>query len=252
MARAGWCRPARIGPTYRFQFQDVVLLRTGVGLLNAKIPAHRIKRALRELSLQLPGGRPLSGVRILAAGGRVVVRSGDSVWQPESGQLQFAFTVDELARQVGVPRALPQRAAEPAGESAEDWFERGVALEEEDSEAARAAYQRALELDPNHADTWVNLGRLAHEKGDAAAAERCYHQALLRQEADPVAHYNLALACEDLEKPNQAVAHYRRALSLNSDFADAHFNLGQLLSRLGRRAEALRHMVRYRQLLRGR
>jgi len=256
MVHAGWCRPGRDGRVFRFEFQDVVLLRTALGLRQARVPATRVRRALRELLRQLPADRPLSGVRIVAAGGRVVARSGDRVWQPESGQLQFAFTVDELARRAESPRAISPRgkavvAAPPQpGESATEWFERGIALEDDDVEAARAAYERAVTIDPEHADAWVNLGRLVHEAGDPAVAARCYHQALMRDDTDPVTHFNLALACEDLEKIGEAAAHYRRAVALNPRFADAHYNLAQLLSRLGRRDEAVRHMVRYRQLMR--
>jgi len=255
MVRAGWCRPGRAGRQFRFAFQDVVLLRTALGLRQARVPATRVRRALRELLRQLPTDRPLSGVRIVAAGGRVVARSGDRVWQPESGQLQFAFTVDELARRAAPTRALPQRSAPSgppavAGESAGDWFERGVALEDDDPEGARAAYERAVTLDPSLADAWVNLGRLAHEAGDPATAARCYHEALHSDETDPVTHFNLALACEDLDRAVDAAAHYRRAVAINPRFADAHYNLAQLLSRIGRRDEAVRHMVRYRQLMR--
>ncbi len=255
MVYAGWCKPGRVGQRYRFAFQDVVLLRAAVGLLKAQVPPRRIRRALNELLRQLPADRPLSGVRIAAVGGRVVVRQGDSVWQPESGQLQFAFTVDELARRAATPQTLAPRPGRgtraPAGEDTTDLFERALALEDEDPEAARAAYERVLAADPDHADAWVNLGRLAHEADDATTAARCYHEALQRDETDPVTHYNLALASEDLERTTQAVAHYRRALALNPRFADAHYNLGQLLGRLGDRAEGLRHMVRYRQLTRG-
>jgi tetratricopeptide (TPR) repeat protein len=256
MVRAGWCRPARDGRRFRFAFQDVVLLRTALGLRQARVPAARVRRALRELLRQLPADRPLTGVRIVAAGGRVVARSGDRVWQPESGQMQFAFTVDDLARRVAPPRALPAPRApaprSPGGASATEWFERGVALEDDDVDAARAAYEKAVAIDPDHADAWVNLGRLAHEAGDPAVAARCYHEALARDETDPVTHFNLALACEDLDRPAEAAAHYLRAVAINPRFADAHYNLSQLLSRLGRRDEAVRHMVRYRQLMRRR
>ena len=254
MVRAGWCRPGRDGRRYRFAFQDVVLLRTALGLRQAQVPAARVRGALRELLRQLPPDRPLSGVRIVAAGGRVVARTGDRVWQPESGQLQFAFTVDELARRAAPPRVLPARRAAPPAvaedESAIEWFERGVALEDEDVDAARAAYEKAVAIDPDHADAWVNLGRLAHEAGDPDVALRCYHEALARDETDPVTHFNLALAYEDLDKPSEAATHYLRAVAINPRFADAHYNLSQLLSRLGRRDEATRHMVRYRQLMR--
>jgi tetratricopeptide (TPR) repeat protein len=255
MVQAGWCHPDKSGRAFAFQFQDLVILRTAHGLARARVPPRRVKRALSELIRQLPPERPLSGVRISAAGGRVVVRDRDAVWQPDGGQMLLDFSVDELVRKTpAMPAARPVRAAgdeqRAAEESAAEWFERAVKLEDEDPEAARAAYQRALDLDPDLCDAYVNLGRLAHESGDPATAARCYHHALERDELDSVTHYNLALALEDLKRDSEALAHYRRAVALAPTFADAHFNLSQLLGRLGRRAEALRHMVRYRQLLR--
>ena len=255
MVHAGWCRPGRDGRVFRFEFQDVVLLRTALGLRQAHVPATRVRRALRELLRQLPADRPLSGVRIVAAGGRVVARSGDRVWQPESGQLQFAFTVDELARRAESPRAISPRgkavvATPPAGRIGH----RVVRARHRARGRRRRSGARRLRTrrdDRSRARRRVGQPRsLAHEAGDPAVAARCYHQALMRDETDPVTHFNLALACEDLEKIGEAAAHYRRAVALNPRFADAHFNLAQLLSRLGRRDEAVRHMMRYRQLMR--
>jgi tetratricopeptide (TPR) repeat protein len=256
MVRAGWCRPGRCGRIYAFAFQDLILLRTANGLLRARVPARRVKRALSELKRQLPADRPLSGVRIYADARRVVVRDRDGVWQPDNGQLLFDFAVDELAHHTSnvvtaTPR--PPRPAPPAAhESATEWFERALALEDDDPEAARAAYERALALDPNLSDAYVNLGRLAHQADDPTTAARCYHEALKRDADDPVTHYNLALALEDLDRTKPALAHYRRAVGINPSFADAHYNLGQLLQRCGQRAEALRHLMRYRQLTRKR
>jgi tetratricopeptide (TPR) repeat protein len=252
MVRAGWARPGRTGRSFAFGFQDLVLLRTAHGLAEARVPARRLKRALTELQRQLPAGRPLSGVRISAQSGRVVVRDRDSTWQPESGQLLLDFSIDDLTAKPSPPPKvrLPLKTVHVDGESAEYWFDRAVNLEDDDPEAAREAYQRALELDPDLADAYVNLGRMAHEAGDPRTAARCYHSALQRADDDPVTHYNLALALEDLSRHTEAAAHYRRAVALNPRFADAHYNLSQLLSRLGRKAEALRHLVRYRQLVR--
>lgn len=255
MVQSGWCRPERAGRALTFRFQDLVLLRTAHGLAQARVSPRRVKRALNELLRQLPPERPLSGVRISAAGGRVVVRDRESVWQPESGQFLLDFAVDELARKSASARRMPATKRRPgpaAEESAGAWFARAVELEDSDPEAARAAYERALEIDADFGDAYVNLGRLVHEAGDPTTAARCYHQALARDDLDPVTHYNLALALEDLTRTSEAIAHYSRAVALNPGFADAHYNLSQLLSRVGRKADALRHMVRYRQLVRRR
>ena len=40
---------------------------------------------------------------------------------------------------------------------------------------------------------------------------------------------------------NEAIAHFRKALEIESDFAPAHYNLGNALAGRGRLGEALEH-----------
>ena len=54
------------------------------------------------------------------------------------------------------------------------------------------------------------------------------------------------------EQYEAALAHYHEALALDAEFADAHFNLGRVLEQLGRRDEALRHLLAYRRITEGR
>ena len=67
LVRAGLCEPARRGGRHAFSFQDVVVLRTALGLLEAHVPVRRLRRSLEALSEEV-GGRPLSGLRIFADG----------------------------------------------------------------------------------------------------------------------------------------------------------------------------------------
>jgi len=257
VVRHGLCHPSRQGRAYAFSFQDLVRLRAAHGLLRAQVPPRRVQRALAELTRQLPPDRPLSGVRIYADGRHVVVRDGRTTWQPESGQIVFTFDVDDLARAAGIviavgdtrPRKPPRR--EPP-QNALAWFERGLRLErKQDRAGALAAYRRAIDIDPEMADAYINLGRLTHEDGDPTEAARLYHLALGCAPDDAIAHYNLALALEDLRHPAAAISHYRQAITLDAEFADAHFNLGRLLERLGRRTQAIRHLLAYKQLTEG-
>lgn len=258
IVRAGLCRPSRHGRALEFSFQDLVLLRAAHGLLRAAIPPRRVRHALTELATQLPPDRPLSGVRIYADGRRVVARDGGTAWQPDGGQVVFAFEVDELARaarRVAPVRERSNRARArypgPA-QTALIWFERALAREQRaDVTGACEAYRRAIELDPEMADAHINLGRLLQEQGDVAEAARLYHLAIECTPDDPVAHYNLAITLEDQRHFAAAVSHYQRALACDSDFADAHFNLGRLLDRLGRRSEAIRHLLSYKKLTGG-
>jgi hypothetical protein len=255
MVRAGLCRPGRRGRWFRFSFQDVVLLRAAHGLFAKRVPPRRVKRAIAELSRQLPPDRPLSGVRIYADGGRVVVRDGSKAWQPDSGQSVFVFDVEDLARKsrviVAPARRKPARRHVPEDLSAEEWFDKGLSLEDRDVDGAADAYRRALALDPEMGDAHVNLGRILHEMGEIGEALKHYWKALDRDAGDPITHYNLALALDDAGDAKAALAHYHEALALDCRFADAHFNVGRLLERLGRREEALRHLLTYRRLTGG-
>jgi tetratricopeptide (TPR) repeat protein len=244
--RSGFLAPTR-GPRQelRFTFADLVLLRAAKGLVEARIPSRRVRAALRRLREQLPD-RPLTGVHISADGDRVVVSDGGARWQPESGQFLLDFCVDDLRRRV----APLSRAAEAPAEDreADGWYNLGCDLETEDAARARAAYQRALAVDPTHVEALVNLGRLLHEAGDLRGAERSYRRALEARPHDAVAAFDLGVALEDQGRGHDAAEAYRRAIAEDPGCADAHYNLGRLCERLGRRLEALQHLATYRKL----
>lgn len=242
--RAGFLEPAR-GPRgeMRFSFQDLVLLRTAKGLVSARIAPRRVRSALRKLKEQLPAGRPLRGVHIRAEGDRIVVADDRASWSPESGQILFDFGTRELARKVA-PLQLRAR-----GGDASDWYERACDLEESAPDEARDAYRRALDLDPEHADAWVNLGRLLHEAGDPRTAAQHYRKAIELQPGNVIALFNLGVALEDLRMPEEAILAYRTALAADAGCADAHYNLAQLYEGRGNATAALRHLRTYRKLV---
>jgi tetratricopeptide (TPR) repeat protein len=251
-ARAALVRPAR-GPrnTYRFSFQDLVLLRAAQALAMARVPAARVRGALRALARRLPTGRELSAVRILADGRRVVVRVAGRLWQPESGQMLLDLHVGELAsRAAPVARrhARVLRASERP-QSADAWFAVALELEPVDPSEAIEAYRRALALDPAHADTHVNLGRLLQEGGRAVEAARHYREAVSLSPGDVTAVYNLGTAFEALGRVPDAISAYRRALVLDQRLPEAHYNLSRLYEKTGQSQAALRHLRAYRNLV---
>lgn len=233
----------------RFTLPDLVLLRTAKALLSS-VPPRRVKKALRDLKDRLPHGRPLSAVRVTAEGADVVVRDGDSRWEPSSGQILLDFDVAALARDAApfARRVAEEAVADEARMSAEDWFVLGSDLEPVDAGRARDAYRRALELQPAHPDARVNLGRLLHEEGHLDAAERNYRVALLARPSDATAAFNLGVVLEDLHRRREAEQAYEIALRTDPALADAHFNLARLLEREGRKAAAIRHLAAYKRL----
>ena len=256
LVSAGFVAPAR-GPRgdWRFSFQDLIVLRTAQALADANVPARRITRSVKELRRHLPEAMPLSGLAISALGDQVVVREGGSRWRADSGQYVLEFEGDPASGSLSVI----ERAPEPASEKpipalarplhdAQAWRDRGIELERSDSDAAIAAYERAIATDPALLDARVNLGRLLHEKGRLAQAEDVYRNALVACGSDAVLLYNMGVLLEDLQRPNEALKAYEAALVLDARFADCHYNLALLYEAQGRRREAIQHMARYRTL----
>ncbi len=236
----------------RFSFRDLVFLRVVKDLARARIPARRMRHALRRLRERLPADRPLSGLRLGAQAGQLVVRENDRLWSPESGQFLFDFEREAPGVE---PIALAARrraeATAMAATTAEGWYVLGSEVEDADPDEARRAYRRALEIDPSHAGAHVNLGCLEHEAGHLTAAERHYRAALEARAGDDVAAFNLGVVLEDLGRLDEARAWYERALTADPSCADAHYNLARLHDRLGDPAAALRHLKHYRRLTEG-
>lgn len=247
LIEAGFVSPER-GPrnAWLFSFRDLIVLRTAQALSDAQVPAKRITRSMRDLRRHLPERMPLSGLRIGAEGDRVVVKEGTSRWQADSGQYLLAFDGDPARGSLSVIERKP--AVE---ETAKDWFQKGLALEDEDPEGAAEAYARAIRADPAMADAYLNLGALLHDNGKLAQAELAYREGIQSCGAAALLHYNLGLLLDEVGRKDEACDAYKAALAADPRMADGHYNLALLYNELGMQRDAIRHMAQYRRLVRG-
>ena len=215
------------------------------------MPARTIVRSLRRLRAQLPSGRSLTEVSIIADGARILVSDGASSWNPLSGQLHIEFNVSELAAKaepIARQRTRALLEADDPGYSAAEWFELGLDLEAVAPAEAQQAYMRTLEQDARHTDAHVNLGRLLHEAGRVTDAATHYLQALRVNDQHAIAAYNLGVAMEDLGRLSEAMKAYQQSIAANPEFADVHYNLATLYEKIGNRSGAIRHFTKYRRL----
>ena len=103
---------------------------------------------------------------------------------------------------------------------------------------AERQYRHILTLMPNHADSLHNLGLIALQRGDAAAAVELFGMAVKINGTVAEYHYNAALAWRALNRSDHVATHLERAIALRSDYALAHLNLGNVRREQGRLADA--------------
>ncbi len=234
---------------YRFDFRDLVLLRTALELENSGVSPRRLHRSLRKLKRQLPSDRPLTAIRISLEADELVVKDEDLAWNPDSGQVQLGLEVSERAEVASLDRRRARPVAAERRLKAEDWYELGCGLQASEPAQAEDAFRRAVELEVGLADAHINLGVLLHERSDVEGAEVCYRLALRAAPGNATAAYNLGVVLEDLGRPDEAVDAYRRAIECDELLADAYYNLSRLYERAGDRAGALRHLRSYSELV---
>lgn len=134
-------------------------------------------------------------------------------------------------------------------------------------ENAEAAFEAALELDPQHTKSWLNLsrvlldtqrpeealekidatltldpesgvalrlkGRAYHQLGRLEEAIEVYHQAIVSDDRDVWSMNNLGLILIEQERFSEALGPLARAVELQGEVAIFHNNLGVALERTG-------------------
>ncbi len=108
-------------------------------------------------------------------------------------------------------------------------------------EKAAQAYRAVIALNPNLADSHYNYGVLLAEQGRYSEAAQAFHRSLQINPFHPEAHHNYAVMIEREGRLEEAAEHYRKALENKPGHRLAHFHLGRILVNQGRLAEAIEH-----------
>jgi tetratricopeptide (TPR) repeat protein len=239
-----------------YAFRDLVVLRAIVALLDKGIPLQRIRRNLDTLRGRLPDlDAPVSALRLWdEKSNRLVVRHAGRL-EEAGGQLLLEFDEqrakhDESVTSLAAHEADVDRGPAQGSDDAVAWFERGCELDVDSDHWSEAieAYERALELDPDYADAYCNLGAVRYNQGKRAEAQRAFESCLARAADHVEANFNLANVLEETGNDAAALAHYRRALTADPLYPDLHINLALLYEKIGRPRPAREHWRRYLQL----
>ena len=248
--RSGFLRPSAPSGARRYTFQDLIGVRVAKGLLDGGIALRSVRRSLDALRRSLPKvTQPLSELRVVADGARVLVQEGAASFEPVTGQLVLDFHVkslrDDVVGLLGQPSGTPERR-----KAAFDHYLEGCRLDENERtfDAAEKAYRQAMALDPSLSNAVTNLGNLCFRRGSVAEAETLYRQALRVDGNQPEAHYNLGFLFFERNDVAAAARHFESAIKSDPSFADAHFNLAMTFEELGRHADARGHWSAYLKL----
>ncbi|RZS86568.1 TPR repeat protein [Pigmentiphaga kullae] len=103
------------------------------------------------------------------------------------------------------------------------------------------SYSEALDLAPDSAHNWSNLGLAQHESGQYSDAEHSLRTALSLDPGLAMAHHNLAWLLQRQHRVDEAIASYRSAARHMPGSAQSHYNLGTLLEQKDNVDEARSH-----------
>ena len=249
-----WSQTGFITPSEReagrlaYSFRDLIAIKVAKDLLDAGLPLRRVRRSLDALRMGLPDeDASLSRLRIRCDQDRVVVDDRDRTFDADTGQLLLDFRIQHLSEQVAAVLALPwvQPTRSTSDKTAYEWFLAGCEAEARSAEQARFAYEAAIELDPDLAAAWTNLGGLRAEDGDLDGARDAFSEALRCDPDQPEAQANLAELALRQGESELAIAGYRQILQQHPDHEEAHYGLARALLVVGGKSQALAHLERF-------
>jgi tetratricopeptide (TPR) repeat protein len=119
------------------------------------------------------------------------------------------------------------------------WNNLGIlAAREGKTDEAIGYFQKALEMNPEHAVALQNLGNAYRQKKDWDAARKTLEHALALNPDDAEANYGLGMVYAQLNDTSRAYQFLQKALAARPAYPEALNNLGILYLRTGRAEEA--------------
>jgi protein O-GlcNAc transferase len=106
-------------------------------------------------------------------------------------------------------------------------------------EQAKLLYRGVLSVDPRCAAAYGNLGIIAAQQGDFAAAEQLIRQEIRLRPNDPAGYNNLGSVLQQQQRLADAIAAHGHAITLNPKYAEAYLALGNAFRQQGNLEQAM-------------
>ena len=104
---------------------------------------------------------------------------------------------------------------------------------------AQKYYEKGIEIDPNFAEIYNNLGLLfTHNKPDIDKAENFFKKSISLNQNIPEAYNNLGFLYKTLDKNDKALNCFKKSIKINPNFIHAYHNIGSIYVQIGKFDEA--------------
>ena len=100
-------------------------------------------------------------------------------------------------------------------------------------EKAIECYEKAIEIKPDYALVFNNMGSTYDAKGNKEKAIECYEKAIEIKPDDALAFNNMGSAYDDLGNKDKAIECYEKAIEIKPDYEYAWMSLGWLSLKSG-------------------
>lgn len=117
-----------------------------------------------------------------------------------------------------------------------------------ESEKAQVYFEKAIEVDPQHAKSYKALADIQSGSRDYGPAAETYRKAIAVDSTYMDAYGGLAQVMIDTEDLEGTVALLRKAVAIDPQYAEGYLLLGTALNRLGRQHEAVEPLRRATEL----
>jgi len=231
----------------QYQNQEVDVLTAGEGLkVDYIVMGHYLKEAdVVRLNIEL-----------------VNVHSNEMIWrEPIEVRYENVFELQDIVTKKVIDGLKTQFLQDerrriqtdvPQNPLAYEYYLRSISYPQsnEGDQLAIEMLKKSIELDPNYAPTYSQLGRRTHrlaqygllDPEETQKAENYYLKALSLNEELLSALGNLAILYTDTARTEEAVELTRRMVEINPNNADAHFSLGYIYRYAGMLNESVQEM----------
>jgi tetratricopeptide (TPR) repeat protein len=230
---------ARWGERF-YTFGDLVALRTLKRLTDSRIPARRVRRAVKLIEQQFSEAPlPLQELRILEQGRDVLVIPPGAVRPFSPLKQQWLFSFD--------PIELQGKLHSLKGPTPEELFQTALDCETQPELLPRAVenYRQVLELAPDWVEAHINLGVALYQMGQIDDARAEFSSAVQLDPWNGISRYNLGCVLEEQGEIESAIDHLRRAARAMPSHADVRFNLALAYEKRGQRRLAREQWALY-------